>query len=422
MSQSKTFLVLNSGSSSKKFSLYEAEKEVCSLHFEYAKGTSDKVICSVKKAGKDEDLDKTWKSLDEAFGEAEKIFQNEGFMKSENSLTAILIRLVAPGKYFTRPRLVDENTEKELDKITPYSPIHAPLAKSDIVLVHKYFKDVPILLVSDSEFLAKPSRRDYVYALPEELTKEDDIARYGAHGLSYGYIVNKLKSVDKLAPKTIICHLGSGCSVTAFENGEPVYTSMGETPLEGLMSSSRPGAIGPVMIARLAEKYGTEKVVNLVSNESGFKALSGTNDMREVMSRAEAGDQGSITALNYFIDGILDKIGSYAARMGGLDELVFSGTVGMRSAYTQTEIVKKLTFLGFSLKPETAPIPSDDFKTYSDASEITKNIKKLTKESGYVEISAEGSKPVLVVPTDEAAYMIQVASDFFSSEGSPLSE
>lgn len=387
----QTFLVLNPGSSSEKISVFEAGKLVFDEEFE--KLTREK-------------------------GKATPF---EEFLQNfDKPLTAILIRLVASGKYFTCPRLVDENTEKELEKIRPFSPIHVPLAEADIELAKNYFKDTPILLISDSEFLAKSSRRDFVYALPKEYTKEAGIARYGAHGLSYGYIINKLKEINKLEPKTIVCHLGSGCSVTAFEDGEPVYTSMGETPVEGLMSSSRPGSLDPVVVAYLTEKYGFAKVSEILTKESGFKALSGSNDMREVMQRAESGDQGSIIALELFVEGILDKIGSFAARMGGLDELVFSGTVGKRSAFTQSRIVAKLTFLGFSLKSEALPVPSAEFKTYSDASAVTKNIKSLTKDTGFVEISSDDSKPILVVPTDEAAYMAAVAADFFSEDGAPL--
>lgn len=387
----KIFLVLNSGSSSEKFSLYEGEDEVCSLYFEgVEEGGKKHFICTVTRAdGSEEVLDKQWSSLDDAFKEAKAIFEHEGFINEAHPLDGILVRVVAAGHYFAENHIIDAEALKQLEKVRITNPLHVPGTERGVKNAQAAFPGVPVILMSDSEALNRPSRRDTAYALPAEIVEEFDLGRWGAHGASYGYLMQRLKELDLVKKRMVVCHLGSGCSITALLDGEPAYTSMGETPLEGLMSSTRTGSIDPTIGALLGEKLGAAEAIKLMNKQSGLQALSGSNDMREVIAGAEEDNAGAALAYDLFVDGVAGKIGEFAAKMGGLDAIVFTATIGERSIPIRNSIIAKLRFLKFKIKDDV----------------------QLDKSKGYADLSTEDSKPIYVIPTNEAAYMIRKAGE-----------
>ncbi len=391
----KIFLVLNSGSSSEKFSLYEGEDEVCSLYFEgIEENGKKKFICTVSRAdGSEEKLNKTWDSLDTAFKEAKEIFEKEGFINEAHPLDGVLVRTPAAGTYFANHHIVDDETFVELDKSRLTYPLHVPGVIKGLKNAKEAFPDVPVLTMSDSEALVRGTRKDLKYALPEEYIKEFDLGRWGAHGSSYGYIRGRVKKMGIEAEKMVVCHLGSGCSVTAFENMEPVYTSMGETPLEGLMSSTRTGSIDPTIGALLGDKLGAEEAIKLMNKTSGLQALAGTNDMREILAGVEEGTKEAVEAYNMFIDGVAGKIGEFAAKMGGIDAIVFTATIGERSIPVRNSLISKLEFMGFKIDQGIA----------------------VDRKAG-TNIAAEGSKPIYVIATNEAAYMIEKAGEIIDNQ------
>ena len=387
----KIFLVLNSGSSSEKFSLYEGEDEVCSLYFEgIEENGKKKFICTITRAdGSEEVVDKKWDSLNEAFKEAKAIFEKEGFINDAHPLDGILVRVVAAGKYFSQNHIVDDETMRELEKVRVTNPLHVPGTERGIKNARETFAGVPVLIMSDSEALTRDSRRDTAYALPKEIIEEFDLGRWGAHGASYGYMMGRIPELGLLEKKMVVCHLGSGCSVTALVDGEPAYTSMGETPLEGLMSSTRTGSIDPTIGALLGEKLGAAEAIKTMNKKSGLLAMAGSNDMREIIARAEEGNQDAAAAYDLFVDGIVGKIGEFAAKMGGIDAIVFTATIGERSIPIRGSIISKLEFMGFKIK----------------------NDVKMDKSKGYANAAEEGSKPIYIIPTNEAAYMIKKAGE-----------
>ena len=391
----KIFLVLNSGSSSEKFSLYEGEDEVCSLYFEGIEENGEKkFICTITRAdGSEEVVDKKWDSLDVAFKEAKAIFEKEGFINAAHPLDGILVRVVAAGKYFSQHHIVDEQTMKELEKVQVTNPLHVPGTERGIKNARETFEGVPVLVMSDSEALTSNSRKDTKYALPKEIIDEFDLGRWGAHGASYGYMMGRIPELGLLEKRMVVCHLGSGCSVTALVDGKPAYTSMGETPLEGLMSSTRTGSIDPTIGALLGEKLGAANAIKLMNKESGLQALAGSNDMREIIAGAEEGKPEAVDAFNLFIDGVAGKIGEFAAKMGGLDAIVFTATIGERSIPVRGAIISKLEFMGFKIKNDVA----------------------LDKSKGFANAAADGSKPIYIIPTNEAAYMIKKAGELLDA-------
>lgn len=387
----KIFLVLNSGSSSEKFSLYEGEDEVCSLYFEGVEDNGKKkFICTITRAdGSEETLDKSWSSLDVAFKEAKGIFEKEGYINEAHPLDGILVRVVAAGKYFSANHIVDDETMRELEKVRVTNPLHVPGTERGIKNARETFAGVPVMVMSDSEALTRDSRRDTEYALPREIIEEFDLGRWGAHGASYGYMMDRIPELGLLKKKMVVCHLGSGCSVTALVDGRPAYTSMGETPLEGLMSSTRTGSIDPTIGALLGEKLGAAEAIKLMNKQSGLQAMAGSNDMREIIAGAEEDNADAASAYNLFIDGVAGKIGEFAAKMGGIDAIVFTATIGERSIPVRNSIITKLGFMGFEIK----------------------NDAKLDKSKGYANIAEENSKPIYIIPTNEAAYMIKKAGE-----------
>ena len=387
----KIFLVLNSGSSSEKFSLYEGEDEVCSLYFEgIEENGKKKFICTVTKAdGTEEVLDTKWDSLDVAFKEAKNIFEKEGFINEAHPLDGILVRVVAAGRYFSQNHIVDDETMKELEKVQVTNPLHVPGTVRGIKNANETFEGVPILIMSDSEALTRDSRRDTDYALPNEILDEFDLGRWGAHGASYGYMMDRIPELGLLKKKMVVCHLGSGCSITALIDGNPAYTSMGETPLEGLMSSTRTGSIDPTIGALLGEKLGAAEAIKLMNKQSGLLAMAGSNDMREIIAGAEEDDVDAAKAYNLFVDGVVGKIGEFAAKMGGIDAIVFTATIGERSFPVRNSVISKLGFMGFKIK----------------------NDVEIDKSKGYANVAEDDSKPVYVIPTNEAAYMIKKAGE-----------
>ena len=388
-------MVLNSGSSSEKFSLYEGEDEVCSLYFEgiEEKGKK-KFICTITRAdGSEEVVDKKWDTLDVAFKEAKAIFEKEGFINEAHPLDGILVRVVAAGKYFSANHIVDEKTFEELEKVRVTNPLHVPGTERGIKNAKETFPDVPVMVMSDSEALTADSRKDTLYALPKEVIDEFDLGRWGAHGASYGYMMYRIPELGLLEKKMIVCHLGSGCSITALIDGKPAYTSMGETPLEGLMSSTRTGSIDPTIGALLGEKLGAAEAIKLMNKQSGLQAMAGSNDMREIIAGAEDDNADAAAAFDLFIDGVVGKIGEFAAKMGGVDAIVFTATIGERSIPVRSAVISKLEFMGFKLK----------------------NDIKIDKSAGYANVAEEDSKPVYVIPTNEAAYMIKKASELLDS-------
>ena len=387
----KIFLVLNSGSSSEKFSLYEGEDEVCSLYFEGVEiDGKKKFICTVSKEdGTEYEVDKKWDSLDSAFVEAKAIFEKEGYINDAHPLDGILVRTPAAGTYFSKHHIVDDETFAELEKAKLTYPLHVPGAIRGVKNAIAAFPGVPVMTMSDSEALTRESRKDALYALPKEVIEEFDLGRWGAHGSSYGYVMGRIKELGILEKRMVVCHLGSGCSVTAFIDGEPVYTSMGETPLEGLMSSTRTGSIDPTVGALLGEKLGAAEAIKVMNKTSGLVALAGSSDMREIIAGAEEGREDAALAYNMFVDGVAGKIGEFAAKMGGIDAIVFTATIGERSIPVRQSVISHLEFMGFKLKNDAA----------------------MDKSKGYTNVAEEDSKPVYVIPTNEAAYMIKKASE-----------
>ena len=397
MSNPRLILITNPGSSSRKYALYREDELLCSLHFEFE---GKKVICTLKRAdGTKKKLAQTFDDLSTTVSHLNEILTEEGYLGGVSKIDAILARIVATGEYFTKDHMVDKECLKMLEIAKKRTPLHVPVVANEIEAFVKAFKGTPVIAISDSAFHAdRPDLMKY-YAIDTELADKAEIKRYGAHGLSVGSIVEYMKSQEILPEKLIVCHVGSGSSVTAVYNGKSLDTTMGYTPLEGMMMSTRSGSIDPaaaLAIKRAMKFEDDEDLEQYLNKKCGLLGVSGqTDDMREILRLRDEGDKRGTFAHAMFVYRLQAAIGQMAASLGGVDAIVFTATIGERSNPIRREVAQKLGYLGLELDNE-------------------KNDGELVER--HTNIAAEGSKPIWVIRTDEFEEMIRRAKVILDAE------
>ncbi|MCX6724394.1 MAG: acetate kinase [Candidatus Staskawiczbacteria bacterium] len=283
----------------------------------------------------------------------EKILAGE-LSKIKEDISMVGHRVVHGKDIFREPVEITNENIKELEKLSCLDPLHNPFNVLGIKTCQKIFLGVPQIAVFDTEFFKDLPEVAYTYGLPAEVVKEFGFKRYGFHGISHEYVagqaVEKVKKpFEKL--KIITCHLGGGASITAIRNGKVVDTSMGFTPMQGLVMMTRAGDMDSGIVLDLAQKFGAEKTDDILNKESGVKGICGEGEMLKVLSRLErdpsvAGEKNKYQlALDVFVYSIQKYIGSYFAILGGCDILVFTGAIGSGSAKIRSMITKNLNIL-----------------------------------------------------------------------------
>ena len=269
----------------------------------------------------------------------EEILSEELNKLDRTKIDLIGHRVVHGGKTFAEPiKITDENLV-ELEKLNYLAPIHNPFNVLGIKICRKIFTDIPEFAVFDTAFFKDLPEKAYTYALPEDISDEFGFRRYGFQGTSHEFVAKKLKG------KVITCHLGGGASITAIKNGKAIDTSMGFTPIEGLVMMTRSGNVDAGIVLQLAKKFGVEKVEEILNKESGVKGICGEGEMLEVLKMIKLGDKKAKLALDVFVYSIQKYIGSYFAVLGGCDTLVFTGSIGSGSAKIRNMICKGLDIL-----------------------------------------------------------------------------
>ena len=257
-------------------------------------------------------------------------------------------RVVHGGEKFRKPIKITKQVLKELEKFNKLAPLHNPFNILGIKVAKKVFPKVPQIAVFDTEFYKDLPEKAYIYPLPEKIRKKYKIRRFGFHGISHEYAAKEAvkrikKPFEKL--KIITCHLGGGSSITAIKNGKVVDTSMGFTPMEGLIMMTRSGDIDAGIVLELVKKFSLEKVDKILNLESGLKGICGEENMLEVLKKAKQGNKKAKLALDLFVYRIQKYIGAYFAILGGCDLLIFTGTIGFFSAKIRNMICRDLTIL-----------------------------------------------------------------------------
>ena len=278
-----------------------------------------------------------------------------GCIKNLEEISAVGHRVVHGGELFTESKLVNEEVIQALEKYTELAPLHNPPNLKGIYGLRALIPSIPQVAVFDTAFHTTMPKHAYMYAIPYLLYKKYGIRRYGFHGTSHRFVSARACEIlgsNCKGLKIITCHLGNGASVCAIKDGISVDTSMGFTPIEGLIMGTRSGDVdtGAVTYIMDKEKIGTKSTSVLFNKHSGLLGISGiSSDMREIREAANKGDERCLLAIKMFDYRVKKYIGSYAAAMGGIDVLVFTGGIGENSDTTRTGICEGLEFLGIEL-------------------------------------------------------------------------
>jgi len=264
---------------------------------------------------------------------------------------AVAHRVVHGGARLVEPTPIDDATLRIIEELSPLAPLHNPPAAAAIRIARRELAELPHVAVFDTAFHAGLPARAREYALPRELARRRGIRRYGFHGTNHAYVTAAVAAhlgAEPQALRIISCHLGNGASVTAVEYGRSVETSMGMTPMEGLVMGSRAGDVDPGVLLQLLEsnEFDAAGLGELLNERSGLVGLTGTNDMREIERRAAEGEDACRLAITLYAHRVRKYIGAYAAVMGGVDVIAFTGGIGENSPLIRHRCAQRLEFLG----------------------------------------------------------------------------
>lgn len=268
-------------------------------------------------------------------------------------------RVVHGGNKFDAPVLIDEQVEQAIHEVSGLAPLHNPVNLLGIRVAREIFSELPHVAIFDTSFHQTMPKRAVEYALPKDLRQKYGLRRYGFHGTSHEYVAELTAAhmqMDIKALRIITCHLGNGASVAAIEYGRSVETSMGMTPLEGLVMGTRSGDLDPGILLHIAreEEMSTKELDQMLNKKSGLLGLSNwSNDMRDIIEKSTAGDEDSRLALQVFAHRLRKYIGAYAAVMGGVDAIVFTGGIGENSPVIRHRASQRLDFLGAIINEDT---------------------------------------------------------------------
>ncbi len=282
---------------------------------------------------------------------------SSGVIKSLDEIDGIGHRVVHGGERFSDSVRITDEVIQEIEEVSELAPLHNPANLTGIRAFRDILPNVPAVAVFDTAFHQSMPEESYLYSLPYEYYEKYGIRKYGFHGTSHKYVserASELMGIPLNQLRILSCHLGNGASIAAIEGGKSIDTSMGFTPLAGVTMGTRSGNIDPALIPYIMEKTGktADEVMTVLNKESGMLALSGfSSDLRDIQEKAEQGDHRAELALEVFAERIHKYIGSYAARMHGVDAIVFTAGVGENSAIVRERVLKGLEFMGVYWDP-----------------------------------------------------------------------
>lgn len=345
-------LVVNCGSSSAKYELFDVETEA-----PLCRGTVERIgessaLLIHQTLGKDELSQKVDCANHHRAMEIIRdvlLDPKKGVISDVSEVTGVGHRVVHGGEEFNESTLIDEKVLKSIEKFSELAPLHNPPSLEGIKSCKAIFKGVPQVAVFDTAFHQSMKDHAFIYGLPYDLYKKYGIRRYGFHGTSHRYVSAKAAQVLGKKPEEvnlITVHLGNGCSIAAVEKGKSVDTSMGFTPLEGLLMGTRSGDLDPAVVTFLMDREGldAEAVNDLMNKKSGLLGVSGvSNDMRDIMKAIAEGSKRAKLAYEIFVYRILKYIGAYAAVLGEVNAVVFTAGIGENMPSIKEEVEKRLT-------------------------------------------------------------------------------
>ncbi|MEQ7199459.1 acetate/propionate family kinase [Enterococcus avium] len=381
---------INAGSSSLKFQVFEMPEETLLVKGLFERiGLEEEIGFSYSL--KDAKVKTTikGKTHEEAIEFLLHFLLERDVLTSLQELAGVGHRVAHGGEDFKKSSLVDSDALQKIKALGKLAPLHNPVNVVGIEALQKDLPDCPQVAVFDTSFHQTMEAKNYIYPLPYRFYEEDSVRRYGFHGTSHQFVASEAancleKPLESL--KIISCHLGNGASICGIKDGKSVITSMGFTPLAGLMMGTRCGDIDPSIIPFLQNEknLSANDIDKLMNGESGFKGITGfSSDTRDIISEAEKGNDRAKLALDMFASRVKQTIGAYAAELDGVDVLIFTAGIGENSSVIREMVCKNLTFLGIELDPQMNQ----------------KNNRRISTETSKVE--------VLVVETNEELMIVR---------------
>lgn len=345
-------MAINAGSSSLKFQLFEmpSEKVITKGIVERIGLKNSAFTLSVEGENVSETVDIP--NHEVAVGLLLKKLIDHRIIDSFEEIDGVGHRVVHGGEVFSESVLITEDVIEEIEKLSELAPLHNPANITGIQAFRRILDDVPAVAVFDTAFHQTMAAGSYLYSLPLEYYEKYGIRKYGFHGTSHKYVSQRAaemigRPIEQL--RLISCHLGNGASITAIKGGKSIDTSMGFTPLAGVTMGTRSGNIDPALIPYIMEKTGktADEVLDVLNKKSGMLALSGfSSDLRDIQVEADKGNERAELALKVFADRIHKYIGSYSAKMGGVDGIIFTAGIGENSQKIRGRILEGLEFMG----------------------------------------------------------------------------
>ena len=372
-------LVINAGSSSLKYQLIDMESETL-----VAKGNAERIGIAGSKLTHNP-IKTPAVVIEEPMADhvaairmvLEALTDKEhGVISSMDEINAVGHRVVHGGEKFSGSVLIDDEVIAALEENIPLAPLHNPANLMGIRACQEVMPNTPMVGVFDTAFHQTMPPKAYLYGLPYEYYKDLKVRRYGFHGTSHRYVSQKVaqcmgKNVEDL--KIVTCHLGNGGSITAVQGGKSVDTTMGMTPLEGVLMGTRSGDMDPAIIEYLMTNNNMtiDEVMTVLNKKSGLQGISGlTSDMRDVVAGMKEGNERAAAAFESFCYRATKYIGAYAAAMGGVDVVVFTAGIGENMALVRETVCKNLGFMGIKVCPERNAVRGDEVKISTDDSAV----------------------------------------------------
>ena len=382
-------LVLNSGSSSLKYQLFDVDGDSYKV---VAKGLAERIgidgsKVSIKYAdGNKKEVVSPLPSHNEALQEVFGLLL-AGAISDLLEIAAVGHRVVHGGEIFKESVVIDENAIKTIEDLSSLAPLHNPAAVLGLRAVEKALPNVKQVAVFDTAFHQTMPKEAFLYGLPLEQYTRHQIRRYGMHGTSHRYIAQEVAKIIGKESKVVVCHLGNGASLSAIKDGKCVDTSMGFTPLAGIIMGTRSGDIDPYIPLHIMKEQdlSVEEVNSLLNKQSGMLGLTGFSDMRDVEAAYLNGDERAVVGMNTYVYTIVKFIGSYIAALGGIDAIVFTAGIGENSPIIRKLVLDRLSYLGVKVDDEANG-----------------------RRGNIEEISTKDSKvKAFVIPTDEELMIAQ---------------
>lgn len=349
-------LAINAGSSSLKFQLLEMPAETM-----IAKGQIERIglpesVFTMKFNGEKTEIVRDIADHKEAIEEMLEQFRAQN-VADKSEITGVGHRVVAGGEWFNKSVIVDEEVLHKIHRLADYAPLHNPANATGIEVFQELLPDAISVAVFDTAFHQTLPRENYLYPLPYEYYTKYGARKYGAHGTSHRYVAERTadilgKPLEEL--KIITLHLGAGASITAIKDGKSFDTSMGFTPLAGLMMATRAGDVDPSLIYYIQEREGLSngEMLKILNNKSGLLGVSTlSSDMRDLEEVADTNEHAKL-ALDMFLNRVIRYLGQYTFEMGGVDAIVFTAGIGENAANVREDIIDRLDFLGIKLDKE----------------------------------------------------------------------